>query len=151
MTERRLTLRRALSDEQGTIGVVLLDDDLLCYSIELPWRFNARQISCIPAGEYRMVYTMSPRLRIRTYEILGVPSRDGIRVHSGNLAGDKIRGWDSHSLGCPLFGDNVGTLKNQAGRQQRAVLLSRSAISKLENALDRKPCVLEVLDVARTQ
>lgn len=148
---RRLTIRRALTDEQGTVSVVFVGDEFFGYALELPWRWNAREISCIPAGEYRMVYSLSPRLKIRTYEILDVPNRSGIRIHSGNLAGDKIRGWDSHSLGCPLFGERTGTLKNKAGRPQRAVLLSRSAISKLENALDRRPCTVEVFDVARDQ
>ena len=146
-----LTIRRALSDEQGTLGVVFLQDDFLCYALELPWRFNAREISCIPAGEYQMVYSMSPRLRIRTYEVIDVPNRAGIRIHSGNWAGDKIRGWDSHSLGCPLFGDRVGTMKNSAGRNQRAVLNSRSTVRSLEEALGGRPCLLRVHDVARDQ
>jgi hypothetical protein len=144
----RLTIRRALSDEQGTLGVVFVGGEFFCFSIELPWRFNAREISCFPAGQYRLLYTMSPRLRIRTYEVVDVPNRSGIRIHSGNVAGDKIRGWDSHSLGCPLFGERQGSLKNSAGRAQRAVLLSRSAIRRMETALGRREGVLEVVDVA---
>lgn len=145
---QRLTIRRALSDEQGTLGVVFVDREFFCFSIELPWRFNAREISCFPAGEYRLLYTLSPRLKIRTYEVVDVPSRSGIRIHSGNLAGDKIRGWESHSLGCPLFGERQGALKTPNGRAQRAVMLSRQAIQRMENALDRRAGVLEVLDVA---
>ncbi len=146
-----LTIRRALSDEQGTLGVVFLQDEFLCYALELPWRFNAREISCIPAGDYQIVYSMSPRLKIRTYEVIDVPNRAGIRIHSGNWAGDKIRGWESHSLGCPLFGDRVATLRNQADRQQRAVLNSKATMRRVENALDGRPCVLRVHDVARAQ
>ncbi|MCU0949509.1 MAG: DUF5675 family protein [Burkholderiaceae bacterium] len=138
-------IRAALDDDaQGTFGGLFLDGALLGHTIELPWRENARQVSCIPTGTYRVRWSRSPRLRRFTYEILDVPGRDGIRVHEGNFAGDKAAGFDSHSLGCPLVGQRAGHLKNRAGQWQRAVLLSAVTLRRIEDRLDRRDFVLEV-------
>jgi hypothetical protein len=144
----RLVLQRVLSDEEGTVGVLFHDGEALALTIELPWRWNVRQISCIQAGIYPMLWTRSPRLRRFTYELRGVPGRDGIRIHSGNFAGDKIRGFDSHSLGCPLLGERLGALTNSAGRRQRAVVASVIATRRVEDYLAGRPCTLEVCDAA---
>lgn len=144
----RVVLQRVTSDEEGTLGVLFVDGEALAYSIELPWRWNSRNISCIPAGMYPMAWTRSPRLRRFTYEIQSVPNRGGIRIHTGNFAGDKIRGWDTHSLGCPLLGERFGALTNSAGRRQRAVLVSSVATRRFEERLAGRSCYLEVCDAS---
>ncbi len=139
-------LIRAPSDDdaQGTFGGLYFDGELLAFTIELPWRDNARMVSCFPVGAYRVRWSLSPRLRRHTYEVLDVPGRAGIRIHEGNFAGDKAAGFDSHSLGCPLIGQRAGHLKNRAGRWQRAVLLSAVTLRRIEDRLGRRDFVLEV-------
>lgn len=72
--------------------------------LELPWNDNRQGVSCIPPGDpdqeaiYRMRWTMSSRFKAMMWEVTGVPSRAGIRIHTGNYAGDKI----SNSQGCLL-------------------------------------------------
>lgn len=66
--------------------------------LELPWEKNKPRASCIPPGTYPMVFSMSPSLARRTWELLNVPGRGGIRIHAGNYAGLRI----SDSMGCPL-------------------------------------------------
>jgi hypothetical protein len=134
------TLVRFLSDDMGTVGRFNLGD-FKAVSIELPWRGNQNGISCILAGRYRVLWTPSPRLGKYTYEITGVPGRAGIRLHSGNLAGDESKGLVSHSRGCPLIGHRLGAIDGQ-----RAVLLSRPAVRELEAVAGGRPFILEVTE-----
>lgn len=128
-----VTLQRIQSSAQGTIGRLLG-----LYTLELPWHDNMPGESCIPEGTYNVVWSLSPRLKKYTYEIQGVPNRAGIRVHSGNFAGDKPQ-YLSHSLGCPLIGSRIGTVNGQV-----AVLASRSAVRKFELLMNRKNFILEI-------
>jgi hypothetical protein len=66
--------------------------------LELQWADNAPQVSCIPVGDYKLRWTLSNRFKRYTWQIMDVPGRSGIRVHSGNFAGAGL----SDSLGCPL-------------------------------------------------
>lgn len=133
-------LTRLSSNDEGTIGVLLLADKAW-FSLELPWRDNQQRISCIPTGAYVLKWTLSPRFKRYTYQILEVPNRTGIRLHSGNLAGRKPA-YVTHSLGCPLLGYKVGTIK-----KQRAVLDSRRAVADFERRANKQIVELEVRDV----
>lgn len=68
-----------------TPGVLIYNNEIVCYTIELPWVDNGPFISCIPTGVYRLKYTHSPSFKKYTYELLSVPKRTGIRIHSANI------------------------------------------------------------------
>lgn len=76
--------------------------------LELEWKDNAKGVSCIPAGVYPMRWTMSNRFKRMMWEIQGVPDRAGIRVHSGNYAGDKLSDSDGCLLPCQQWADING-------------------------------------------
>jgi hypothetical protein len=120
----------------GTFGLFTLTgakadvSPLVLHSLELPWKDNARNVSCIPVGEYDCAHMYSPRFLRRLYRVLEVPGRDGILFHSGNVAGDKSIGLRSEVEGCILLGLSVGALHGQ-----RAVLSSAEAVRRLEGAL----------------
>jgi hypothetical protein len=98
-----LLARRETSD-QGTFG--RLSAGLLSlYSGELPWRENAKSISCVPAGTYRAAFTHSPRFGRLLYLVGPVPARSGIRIHPANLMGDASLGFHSQLNGCISLGD----------------------------------------------
>lgn len=137
----RLVLRRLESGDQGTVGVLPLPSGIRLVTLELPRRGNQIGQSCIPSGLYRVVWSLSPRLAKRTYAIEGVRGRTGIRIHSGNFAGDTQLGFQSHSLGCPLFGRRLGAIGGQL-----AVLASREAIGRFESEMNREPFDLEIVD-----
>lgn len=107
--------------------------DLFLRSLELPWRDNARNISCIPAGTYRCTWHKSPRFGW-TYWVRNVPDRSGILFHAGNWAGDTSHGYRTHSWGCILLGRRRGMLKGQ-----QAVLASRLAVRDFYDACERAP------------
>ena len=77
-----IQLRRAYHPG-GTNGTLLLYGKPVCYSIELPWRGNRRNESCIPEGRYRLRAYRSrrfgPCLRVE-----GVSGRNGILIHPAN-------------------------------------------------------------------
>jgi hypothetical protein len=140
----RLELVRTLSDDQGTSGV-LVGADRLYHTLELPWRDNQRKVSCIPAGIYQCAIVKSPRFG-RIYSVLDVPGRSHILIHSGNFAGDKALGFDSHVEGCILLG-RLGALRNTHERMQRAVVVSKATLGKFMSAMGGRPFLLEVKDV----
>lgn len=57
-----------------------------CHTVELPWRDNLRGVSSIPEGTYQMRFTMSPRFKVKLWEVLNVPGRAGVRIHAANYA-----------------------------------------------------------------
>ncbi len=64
---------------------------LLCYTIELPWLNNQRQISCIPEGSYELVKRYSPKFGWHLH-LQGVKGRDMILIHPANNAIIELRG-----------------------------------------------------------
>lgn len=75
----------------GTNGILRANDEILCYTIELPWRYNIRMRSCIPEGRYQLVLRYSDRHK--THLLLqDVPSRTLILIHPANYAEKELRG-----------------------------------------------------------
>lgn len=129
---------RTKSSDQGTIGQILYEKRKAGI-IELPDRNNRAGLSCINAGRYEVKWTYSPHLHKWTYEIQKVVGRGGIRLHSGNFAGDTTRGYKSHTLGCPLPCRYFGVLGGQL-----AGLASRSIVSDIELVFNKLPFELEI-------
>ena len=97
----RTHLHRIYRPEQ-TIGHLYVMDDSdnvvkTCAMLELPWRFNERNVSCIPEGVY-WVEKMAPndKRKYVYFWIKDVPGRDSILIHPGNYRTD--------ILGCQLPG-----------------------------------------------
>ena len=136
-------ITRQDTSDQGTRGV-LTSDRGEWLTLELPWRDNTQQISCIPAGVYACSSEFHARLG-RVYRLQRVEGRSGVLIHSGNLAGDVLKGWRSHVQGCILVGKKRGQLwLKDDGRYQEAVLISATAMSELGRAFAWAPIRLEV-------
>ena len=76
---------------EGTNGKVFLNEELICYSIELPWKNNAAEISCIPEASYAAVKRWSPKFKWHLH-LVDVPNREMILVHPANNALLELRG-----------------------------------------------------------
>lgn len=136
---RTVAIHRFGQDDQGSPGR-LTTPGFRCFSLELPWRDNKPEVSCLPEGVYWARWSLSPRLKKWTYEIIEqIPERAGFRLHSGNKAGDVHKGFKSDSLGCPLLGYHFGVMHGQ-----RAVLVSRPAVADFVTFMERKPFTLEI-------
>jgi len=135
---RTVALCRMSRSDQGTEGI-LLAGDFTCKTLELPWRDNQKQISCIPPGEYDVEIRNSNKYG-RVYWVRKVPNRTYILMHSGNYAGDKSKGFKTHVMGCILLGQKTGFLGGQ-----RAVLNSRITVRRFVDEMNYNNFKLKVL------
>lgn len=99
------TLTRIEQNEDVTFGRLELPwCGVSCCTLELPWRDNQSNISCIPEG----IYALTP-VYSRTFGSIlavgGVPERTLVRVHSGNHTG--------HTHGCILTGKRTGSFQGR--------------------------------------
>lgn len=136
------TLARQESTDQGTFGTLLFAGHEL-RTLELPWRGNQPQLSCIPEGVYACAMIHSPKFG-RVYGVLNVPGRSNVLIHSANFAGDVHLGWDTQLHGCIAPHKRRGFLNNSRGRPQRAGLLSRPALSELMGWANGRTFQLEI-------
>lgn len=76
-----------------------------CRTLELPWKDNQRNVSCIPEGHYDVDPIYSQTFG-HIYDVKDVPDRSLIRIHQGNYAGS-INPKTGHSdiRGCILVGE----------------------------------------------
>lgn len=117
---RKINLKRYIynADVRNIIGDLIVDDKFFCYTLEDEIRADGVKEygeTCIPAGEYKVKLTWSPKYK--TYlpliyntpdlKIVGPPHPDtgevqewsGVRFHGGNTEKD--------TLGCPLVAHNT--------------------------------------------
>ena len=94
-------------------------------SIELPYKGNQRNISCIPPGTYQVKKRNSPRYGIGTFEVKDVPGRSFILIHAGNYYQD--------TKGCILLGAKFKDINSDGLRD---VINSRVMIEALEKLTD---------------
>lgn len=140
---KRAILTRGPSTDQGTFGMLVMDDGADLHTVELPWRDNATGISCIPPGTYRCEVVKSPRFG-KVYGLRDVPKRTNILIHAANFGGDRGKGWHTELQGCIAPATAVGTLQNPAGKPQRAGLQSRRALFDLTEWAGGLPFELEI-------
>jgi hypothetical protein len=129
-----LTLKRFLITDDGVLGVLINGTRPIALTLEEEWKDNARGISCIPAASYLCQKVTTPR-HGETYQVLDVPGRTAILIHSGNTEED--------TEGCILLGKEFGdiTVKDEdTGRQVKklAVLRSKEAFAEFMKAVDNK-------------
>ncbi|WP_143165248.1 DUF5675 family protein [Flavobacterium cucumis] len=93
-----VTIERQFSSNNCTMGYLITNNDVLCYTLELPWADNSNNISCIPNGSYNGIlrYDKKDGWRI---QLDNVPNRTGVQIHMGN--------YTSEIQGCILVGTNA--------------------------------------------
>lgn len=85
-----LELKREYLDN-ATHGKLFLNGDFITHTIELPWRDNRKQISCIPEGTYQLRRRFSAKFKWH-YVLLNVPDRSYILIHPANNAQKELQG-----------------------------------------------------------
>lgn len=97
----KLTLKRNFKGADYTIGKLYIDGHYFCDTLEDTIRPANKKIAgktAIPAGNYKVIKSYSPRFKKILPEILNVPNFTGVRIHAGNTAKD--------TDGCVLLGLN---------------------------------------------
>lgn len=131
-----VVINRYRCDEEGTYGTLLICGGKYwaCHTLELPWRNNEPNVSCIPHGQYECIKTFSPKFDRMTYEVQNVSGRSAIRIHPGNTIND--------IAGCILLGDQ---LVMQEGLDK--ILQSRKAVDEFENQMSDWNFTLRINDL----
>lgn len=81
-----------------------LELEFKCKTLELPYKDNERNVSCIPEGHYNVVQRSSPKYGNHLH-VLDVPNRSLILFHHANFAGSKNpRTGHSDLRGCIAVG-----------------------------------------------
>ncbi len=77
----------------GTNGVLRHSENgnIICYTIELPWRNNQSKISCIPEGRYELQKRYSGKYK-HHLEVKAVAKRSCILIHPANDAMKELKG-----------------------------------------------------------
>ena len=135
-------LVRSKSTDEGTSGTLTVTNGnsaITLKTLELPWKENKSQVSCIPTGTYTCKITNSPKFG-KVYNVQNVEGRSNILIHAGNVAGDTSKGYKSDVLGCILVGLKDGELDNQTG-----VLNSRQALATLDAFTGGQPLELTIV------
>jgi len=87
--------------KHDTLGTLAVYDDsqgiFSCKTLELPWKDNARNISCIPEGTYTVVKRNTAK-RGDHWHVLNVPGRTWILFHPANYV--------TQILGCIIPGQS---------------------------------------------
>ena len=92
---------------------------------------------CIPAGDYPVLWTWSPKYQRHVPLVAEVPGRKGIRIHSGNGAKD--------TEGCPL----VGILRDTvAGTITKSRIAARWLEPRIEAAQTAGGCRIQITRAA---
>lgn len=106
MTRRIVELIRLEESEQGTFGVLKIDKEVFCVTLEQDDEENRENESSIPAQQYICRRIDSPKYG-DTFEICNVPGRSNVLFHPGNFI--------ENTKGCVLLGTAFGTINNKRG------------------------------------
>ena len=115
--------------KKGVNGVLHSGEKKICDTIELPWRNNEFQISCIPEGRYKIHRRFTGKFGWHCV-VEDVPDREGILIHSFIVA------W-SESRGC--IGPVHKVIGEGIGSYSRAALVD--LMEALDEAFDRNETV----------
>lgn len=133
----KATLKRMEESEFGTFGMLYVTDEIICYTLEPPWKDNEKNVSCIPPGTYLVTRHESPRFG-DVFLIHDVPDRDDILVHPGNDLDD--------TLGCLLPGLDREHIQTHEGLEPAKVISSRLALNLLKDKFGYNPVELTIVE-----
>lgn len=117
----KLVLTRDVKTPAFTLGKMTCGDLQLFTCEDAVREVKIPRFTAIPAGTYKVIITFSNRFKKHLPLLLDVPNFSGVRIHSGNTAGD--------TEGCIL----VGTTRTKGG-----VGNSRLAMGALMEALEKE-------------
>lgn len=131
---------RTITTPRFTVGKLYHGDEFIAYSMELPYKDNKPNISCVPGGDYYIRPTHSPKFGNVYYlesvhnGIVGLQSghRTHILFHSANTPSDL--------KGCIALGSTTGVLKSEV-----AVLNSKISTNSFFYLLDGGEHLLRIV------
>lgn len=92
-------LQRISQTSTETFGVIILNHNPICFTLERPWLNNQEDVSCIPSGIYQCIKHDGVEFK-NVWEITNVKNRFGVLMHNGNTV--------ENTKGCILVGRQAG-------------------------------------------
>ncbi len=114
-------IRLEENEFHGTFGVLKINKQVFCVTLEPSDQENKSNISSIPVQQYRCIRVNSPTFG-ETFEIINVPDRTHVLFHRGN----ELR----QTKGCVLLAEHFGKLYGS-----RAVLNSGKTFKRFMQAI----------------
>jgi len=132
---KTIILKRVSHTNHATFGVLLDAGIPFCVTLELPWRDNETNISCIPEG----VYSVAQLDNDEAFDFQHVPGRTGIQIEVANMT--------SQLLGCIAVGEKYEPL----GSDLWAIQESRKAFSELKSRVPGNKFNLKIVPPVRSE
>lgn len=91
----KIKIHRYLLEKEYTMGKLYINDVFICDTLEDAYRGDDLKYkkvagqTCIPCGQYEVRMTESPKFKRVLPELINVPFFNGVRIHSGNFAGQE--------------------------------------------------------------
>lgn len=127
----KVTLIRVSDDGRQTLGQLFIHGDegfliFSCYTLELPYKDNQRNISCIPKGTYLVKKRNSKysKFKYTHLHVQDVPKRTFILFHIGNFT--------RQIEGCILVGKIFADIDNDGLKD---VVLSKDTFNEMMSHL----------------
>ena len=104
-----ITIKRlSAKTDPWMFGVLLNENRVPMFTtLERPWKDNAENISCVPAGSYQFRRVFSPKHGLEVFQALNIPGRTLVEIHPGNFITD--------TLGCILIGTSFSSQQGHEG------------------------------------
>jgi len=140
MILRRNSAQHTEKQVTGTLQVLRGGDEVFkCFTLELPWKNNHKEVSCImPAPGAQRTYTVrktrkSPSFNYEHLDILDTPGRTFVKLHSANHG--------RQLLGCVAVGDKLADID---GDGELDTTSSRKTLEKLLEHIPNE-CELKII------
>ena len=118
MKANLLIIRDEFSDK-SILGKLYLNGEFYGHTLELSWKDNKRNVSCIPRGEYKVIVRFSEK-HGEHFLVSDVDDRDFILIHSAN--------YHTQLRGCIAVGEAYADIN---GDNELDVTSSRDTIEDL--------------------
>jgi hypothetical protein len=121
-----ITITRKQSTPSGTPGQLVATNPA-----GETFTYNTPGVSCIIDDSYGATIWHSDHLDCDVLRLEDKHGRQNCLIHCGNFAGDVSQGMETQVHGCTLVGSRYGSLVNDDGDGQLAILDSRVTLAKL--------------------
>jgi hypothetical protein len=128
-------------DPDGTNGELRCGRKTICFTIEIPWLRNQRNISCIPEGRYELKKRFVQKFGLHLL-VVDVPDRSWILIHPANDAKAQLKGCIAPVTNLIASGNIVQRLKAPTPKFFRVLRNIGLALAAVGGALLAAPVAL---------
>ena len=129
----RIRVVRFQYSDECTIGMLTINNEFFCYTLEDRVRENGAKVygqTAIPEGKYKLLVNESPRFGRDLPLLLNVPGFGGIRIHRGNFPSD--------THGCILVGNDYMSSKLIDSKTAEVALVKKLKVNSRTTTWDGK-------------